>query len=208
MIVGKYNGLELDSIQAFKSASLDIIKSYCLENDIDEKNIHPLTWDDILQELALQLYIPNNSFFKTDDMLKNQYNYDKVYQLFMYVYRPLCNKHNMTLDITDFCIMSNISRQTIYNISVDKLTCNSFDSDKNTLSEIIMDLSEKSYESALKGSTQHMRFLPTLNKRFGYAMQGSPMQQPKQALTTRENVVQIDGKNKPLLPPVDNSVDN
>lgn len=115
----------------------------------------------------------------------------------------------MTLDITDFCIMTNISRQTIYNIKVSELTCNTFDTDKMTLAELIVDFSEKSYENALKGSTQHMKFLPTLNKRFGYALPGTNSNQRNAAaLIDRGSVVQLDGTNSALLPDLSTNDNN
>lgn len=208
MIVGKYNGLELGSIQAFRQATDDYITTWCSNNGIDEDKIHPLTWDDIISDLYLDLYSMNNKFFKTQSNQYNEYDADKVYEAFIYIFRHIHNKHNIPMKQINFIIMLGISKQSLYNISVDKLTCYTFDHDKNNLAEVIAEMCEQSYVGALEGATQHMKYLPTLNKRYGYAMQGSPMTQPKQALTTRENVVQIDGKNKPLLPPVDNSVNN
>lgn len=202
--MANYNGLELDSIQAFRQATDDYIKLYCENNDIDLNNIHPLQWDDIIQDLYLVIYEPGKAFFKVSHNRFNEYDVEKVYLAFIYIFRHIHNKYKQTLKQLNFLVMLGISKQTLYNLSVEKLSSQSFDHDKNNLAEIIAEYCEQSYIQALEGTTQHMKYLPTLNKRYGYNMPGTNNTNKQAAvLVQRENVMQIDEKNSLQLPDVD-----
>ena len=81
-----------DFIQTFQTvedmlpAVKDLIVNYCIDNDIDEKNIHPTLWNDILDEIYTRIIKPNNRVLKTDTNRYNQYDKDKVYILYNYIY--------------------------------------------------------------------------------------------------------------------------
>ena len=218
----RYRNMELQDIGDFKDAALQILENYCLEYDIDKKNIHPQVFDDICAEIGLQLFKPNKLWLKTYNNNYNEYDHLKILDVFTYIYVSICNRYKQTMSLFLFSIFINIPRSTLYNIKIDNniynnidllsssnyinnnnnnssnnsniLRCKALDIDQKTLAEYIQEYCENSYIKALEGSTQHMKYLPTLNKRFGYNMPGvSDRTGQKQALTS-ENLPKL-GQN-------------
>ena len=89
--------MEKDFIQTFDTvedmlpAVKDLIVNYCIDNEVDEKNIHPTLWNDILDEIKIHIVKPNNRLLKTDTNRYNQYDKDKVYILYNYIFSQSTN---------------------------------------------------------------------------------------------------------------------
>ncbi len=104
----------LDSLFAM---SKDIIKQYCIEHEIeDEKEIHPSTWCDILDEINETL-ITDGRILKTETNKYNQYDIERVIYLYNKVYVKLCNIYIQEINQRDFLILSGIDKQSLYNWS-------------------------------------------------------------------------------------------
>ncbi len=68
----------IDSIESMLPIAQDIVSHYCAEKEMDENNIDPVIWLDILDELNIKLFEPNKRLLKTESNLYNQYDRDKV----------------------------------------------------------------------------------------------------------------------------------
>lgn len=215
---GKISNQELQTIQDYKMASDQVIKNYCANNDIDIKAIHPLQWDDIMCEIGKQVIFPNMDYFRTESKQYNEFDVLKVYCMFTDVFRPLNLMYKQTITLYNFTNMLCTNKQTIYNITKDRLikaidkyiyninnnvlnvdnsillTCYTFDFGKNNLGELIAENAENSYVKALEGSTQYMRYLPILNKKYGYNMPGTKDQVASKQALTSENLPKL-GQN-------------
>ena len=158
----------ITSVEDMRAVARDIVRQYCEENEINEKDIYPSIWDDIIDELYIKLFKPCNRLLKTDNNLYNEYDRDKV--LYVYnIYKRLCNSHCQEVHQKGFCDMTGINKQTLYNWSEDKLSPVSFD-----LQEKIMEDNENSLFSLMKDRRMNpMKLLPKLNKVHGWSMPGA-----------------------------------
>lgn len=165
--------MDKDFIQTFQTvedmlpAVKDLIVNYCIDNDIDEKNIHPTLWNDILDEIYTRIIKPNNRLLKTDTNRYNQYSKDKVYILYNYIYKKICNKYIQEISLQGFINMSGIEKQSFYNWS-DESSAKSLD-----LHEKIMQDNEQSLTSLMIGDKGiPTKYLAKLNRYHGWNMPG------------------------------------
>ena len=165
--------MEKDFIQTFETvedmlpAVKDLIVNYCIDNDIDEKNIHPTLWNDILDEINIRIIKPNNRLLKTINNINNQYDKDKVYILYNYIYKKISNKYIQEISLQGFVTMSGIEKQTMYNWT-DKPSATGFD-----LHEKIMQDNEQSLTSLMIGDKGiPTKYLAKLNRYHGWNMPG------------------------------------
>ena len=170
-------------VEDMPKVATDIVSSYCTIHDIDEKDIYPSIWDDIIDELYIRLFKPCNRLLKTESNLYNQYDKDKVYYIYKYIYKRLCNSHCQEVSQKGFLDMSGIDKQTLYNWKSDGLSSSSFD-----LQEKIMEDNEQSLFSLMKDRRNNpMKMLPKLNKVHGWNMPGiGARNEQKTALTAAE----------------------
>lgn len=156
------------SVEDMPAIAKDIVAAYCTEHEIDEKDIYPSVWDDIIDELYINLFKPCNRLLKTDSNLYNQYDREKVIYIYKYVYKRLCNSHCQEVSQKGFLDMSGIDKQTLYNWKGDGLSSESFD-----LQEKIMEDNEQSLFALMKDRRNNpMKLLPKLNKVHGWNMPG------------------------------------
>ena len=165
--------MEKDFIQTFDTvedmlpAVKDLIVNYCIDNDIDEKNIHPTLWNDILDEINIRIIKPNNRLLKTINNINNQYDKDKVYILYNYIYKKISNKYIQEISLQGFVTMSGIDKQTLYNWT-EKPSANGID-----LHEKIMQDNEQSLTSLMIGDKGiPTKYLAKLNRYHGWNMPG------------------------------------
>ena len=165
--------MEKDFIQTFETvedmlpAVKDLIVNYCIDNEVDEKNIHPTLWNDILDEIKIHIVKPNNRLLKTDTNRYNQYDKDKVYILYNYIYKKICNKYIQEISLQGFINMSGIEKQSFYNWA-EGLGAKSFD-----LHEKIMQDNEQSLTSLMIGDKGiPTKYLAKLNRYHGWNMPG------------------------------------
>ena len=104
-----------NTVEDMRPAVKDLIANYCIDNGIDEKNIHPTLWSDILDEINVRIVKPNNRLLKTETNRYNQYDKDKVYILYDSIYKKICNKYIQEISLQGFVDMSGIDKQSIYN---------------------------------------------------------------------------------------------
>lgn len=152
-------------VEDMPAVARDIVTKYCTEKEINEKDIYPSIWDDIIDELYIKLFKPCNRLLKTDSNLYNEYDKDKVVYVYMNIYKRLCNSHCQEVHQKGFCDMIGIERQTLYNW---KSSAATFD-----LQEKIMEDNETSLFSLMKDRRMNpMKVLPKLNKVHGWNMPG------------------------------------
>lgn len=192
------------SVEDMSTVAKDIVRAYCDNNGIDESDIFPSIWNDIISELYITLFRPCNKLLKIEDTQYNEYDRTKVYYVYEYIYKRLTNSHCQEITLKGFCDMIGIPKQTLYNWSNDNKyiysssggvvnTSNSI-GDRDILSntrfdlhEKIMDDNEESLFALMKDRRMNpMKVLPKLNKVHGWNMAGVSAQATKQALTDAE----------------------
>lgn len=189
------------AVEDMPAVARDIVKSYCEENEIKEKDIFPSIWNDIISELYFKLFQPCNKLLKLNNAQYNEYDRVKVYYVYEHIYKRLCNSHCQEITLKGFTDMTGIHRQCIYNWSndnkyiydggnvelnnnglSDKLSTPTFD-----IHEKIMKDNEESLFALMKDRRYNpMKLLPKLNKVHGWNMPGIGQKQTERALTDAE----------------------
>lgn len=170
-------------VEDMPAIARDIVNTYCIQHEIDEKNIYPSVWDDIIDELYITLFKPCNRLLKTNDNLYNQYDVEKVEYIYKYIYKRLCNSHCQEVSQKGFLDMSGIGKQTLYDWASGRLSSQSSDLQKK-----IMEDNEQSLFSLMKDKRINpMKILPKLNKVHDWNMPGVSREQAnKRALSAAE----------------------
>lgn len=168
-------------VEDMPAVASDIVSKYCDVNNVDESDIYPSIWNDIITELYIKLFRPCNRLLKTDSNMYNQYDIDKVLYIYNNIYKRLCNKHCQEISQKGFIDMSGIDKQTLYNWKAS--SSSGFD-----LQEKIMEDNEESLFSLMKDRRNNpMKILPKLNKVHGWSMPGArDRADTKQALTAAD----------------------
>lgn len=173
------------SVEDMSVVARDIVSQYCIQNGIDEHDIFPSVWDDIIDELYIKLFKTCNRLLKTDSNLYNQYDKDKVYYVYKYIYKRLCNNHCQEVCQKGFLDMTGIDKQTLYNWK--ESSTESFD-----LQEKIMEDNEHSLFSLMKDRRMNpMKTLPKLNRYHGWNMPGARGEQSKQRVLTVDELPKL-----------------
>lgn len=155
-------------VEDMPAVARDIVRQYCEVNEINEKDIPPTIWDDIIDELRIKLFLPCNRLLKTENNQYNRYDKEKVLYVYVYIYKRLCNSHCQEVMLKGFCDMTGIDDQTLYNWSKSRLSEVSFE-----LQQKIMEDNEQSLFSLMKDRRYNpMKLLPKLNKVHGWNMPG------------------------------------
>lgn len=190
------------SVEDMPAVAKGIVSSYCDENDVEEKDIYPSIWNDIISELYIRLFHPCNKLLKLGNALYNEYDRAKVYYIYERIYKRLCNSHCQEITLKGFCDMVGISKQTIYNwandnkyiytgsgVDVNNSECDCYESSKITFDfhKKIMNDNEESLFALMKDRRYNpMKLLPKLNKVHGWNMPGVGRREEKRALTDAE----------------------
>lgn len=169
----------ITSVEDMPAVARDIVSMYCQENKIDEKDIFPSVWNDIIDELYIKLFKPCNRVLKTDSNLYNEYDKDKVLYIYNNIYRRLCNNHCQEVSQKGFIDMIGIDKQTLYNWA----SSTSFD-----LQQKIQEDNEQSLFALMKDRRMNpMKVLPKLNRYHGWNMPGARGEpESKKVLTAAE----------------------
>ena len=165
--------MEKDFIQTFETvedmlpAVKDLIVNYCIDNEVDEKNIHPTLWNDILDEINTRIVKPNIILLKTINNINNQYDRSKVIELYS-IYKKICNKYVQEISISGFNIISGIDKQTFYNWESAGPSAIGFD-----FRQKIMEDNEQSLTALMIGDKGiPTKYLAKLNRYHGWNMPG------------------------------------
>lgn len=160
----------------------DVVTGYCMQNDVDESDIYPSIWNDILTELRVKLFQPCRKLLKLEGTRYNEYDLEKIYVVYSMIYKRLCNKHCQEISLTGFLEMTGLSKQVIYNWTAENkcIHGNNGMSDADILSDLRLDLHQKIMEdneeslfSLMKDRRYNpMKLLPKLNKVHHWGMQG------------------------------------
>lgn len=166
------DGQTIGSVEDMRNIAFDIVRNYCIENDVEEDNIKPLIWLDIIAELHNVLFKPCNKFLKKENARYNEYDIAKVEYIYNNIYKRLCYKHNQEVYLKAFCDMSGIDKVTIHDWNSGRLS-----SQRSNLQEKISEDNEESLFSLMKDKSMHpMKVLPKLNKVHGWNMPGTRSQ--------------------------------
>ena len=168
------NTQTITSVEDMPAIAADIVTNYCIDNEIDEKDIYPSVWADIITELYNTLFFPNRNLLKINKNLdvnskSSMYDFDNVAYVYNNIYKRLCNKHCQEVTQKGFCDMIGIEKQTLYNWSNgNRSSSNFFD-----LHEKIMQDNEESLFNLMKDRRNNpMKYLPKLNKVHAWNMPG------------------------------------
>lgn len=166
----------------------DIITGYCAANDLEEHDIPPQIWNDIIDEIYINVFKDNTILLKDIPSPYNQYNQDKVLYIYNYIYKRICNNHCQEVTLKGFIDMTGIDKQTIYNW---KSSNARFD-----LHEKIMDDNEQSLEAMLHDKRINpMKVLPSLNKKHGWNLPGVSREKASDAAISLSELHQLGAIN-------------
>lgn len=179
----------IHAVEDMPAVARDIVAHYCAENELNEKDIPPTVWDDIMDELYIKLFKPCNRLLKTDNNLYNEYDKEKVFYVYINIYKRLCNSHCQEVLQKGFCDMTGINKQTLYNWSSTESSLESFD-----LQQKIMEDNEQSLFSLMKDRRYNpMKLLPKLNKVHGWNMPGVRADTDKRQALSAQELPKLDG---------------
>ena len=162
---GSDDMMVIDSVETMAIVARDIVTQYCINNDIDERDIYPTVWNDIISELYIKLFKPFNHLLKTSTNRFNEYDKDKVLYVYDNIYKRLCNTHCQEVYQKGFCDMVGIPKETFYNWGAGtKSFC---------LQQKIQDDNEESLFALMKDRRNNpMKYLPKLNRYHTWNMPG------------------------------------
>lgn len=166
----------------------DIISKYCAVNDLDEHDIPPQIWNDIIDEIYINVFKDNTILLKDIPSICNQYNQDKVLYIYNYIYKRICNNHCQEVTLKGFIDMTGIDKQTIYNWKSSN--------DRFDLHEKIMDDNEQSLEAMLHDKRINpMKVLPSLNKKHGWNLPGVSREKASDTVIPLSTLPQLNAIN-------------
>lgn len=103
------------SVEDMPAVAKSIVEDYCLHNEIEEKDIFPSVWSDIITELYVSLFRPCHNLLRITNTQYNEYDRVKVYYVYENIYKRLCNSHCQEITQKGFLDMTGIDKQTLYN---------------------------------------------------------------------------------------------
>lgn len=190
------NGYDIQTIRTvddMRIVASDIVTNYCDRHNIDENDIFPSIWADIITELNILLFAPCNKVLKKVDGTHNEYDIDKVEYVYNYIYKRLCNSHCQEVTIKGFTDMVGIGKQTLYDWESGALS-----SQRSDLHEKIMQDNEESLFNLMKDRRYNpMKILPKLNKVHHWNMPGVKVEKPAEALGA-DALIQLGQQPRPL----------
>lgn len=174
------------SVEDMPAVAKDIVSMYCKENGIDEKDIFPSVWNDIIDELYIKLFKPCNRLLKTDSNKYNEYDKEKVLYIYNNIYRRLCNNHCQEVCQKGFLDMTGIGKQTLYDWA---------SSASSDLQEKIQEDNEQSLFALMKDRRMNpMKLLPKLNRYHGWNMPGARGEPDKRKVLTAAELPKLGGE--------------
>lgn len=173
----------ITSVEDMPEIAKDIVKNYCIDNEIEEKDIYPNVWNDIITELYIKLFCPCHNILKLKSGTHNEYDINSIEYIYNNIYKRLCNSHCQEITLKGFLDMIGIHKQTLYDWNNGVLS-----SQRSDLHEKIMQDNEESLFSLMKDRRNNpMKYLPKLNKVHNWNMPGvSSKQNEKNSLTAAE----------------------
>lgn len=180
------------TLESLFAMSKDIIKQYCIDHEIDdEREIHPSTWCDILDEINETL-IADGRILKTESNKYNQYDIQRVIYLYTKVYTKLCNIYIQEINQRDFLILSGIDKQSLYNWSGNnRLSTASFD-----FIEKLREDNEASVWNLMRGDKGNPnKYFGKLNRYHGWNGAGTTSERATKSSLTAADVLKLTQEN-------------
>lgn len=192
------NGYDVQTIRTvddMRIVASDIVTNYCDRHNIDENDIFPSIWADIITELNISLFSPCNRVLKTDSNLNNEYDKRKVEYVYNNIYKRLCNSHCQEVTIKGFIDMSGIGKQTLYDWQVNS----GLSSSGSDLVKKIAEDNEESLFNLMKDRRLNpMKVLPKLNRYHGWNMPGARAERTEREALGADALIQLGQQPKPL----------
>ena len=192
------NGYDVQTIRTvddMRIVASDIVTNYCNRHNIDENDIFPSIWADIITELNISLFNPCNRVLKTDSNLNNEYDKRKVEYVYNNIYKRLCNSHCQEVTIKGFIDMSGIGKQTLYDWQVNS----GLSSSGSDLVKKIAEDNEESLFNLMKDRRLNpMKVLPKLNRYHGWNMPGARAERTEREALGADALIQLGQQPKPL----------
>lgn len=163
------NGIELNTktdVYDLIPVVDNIITNYCIDHDLQENDIFPSIWNDILIEIYMQL-------FKDTDVIRltstdKNYNQEKILQVYELIYKRICYKHCKEISLKAFYYMTGIDDNCLYDWE------NKPSAICKDLRKTIVSDNEESLEMLLHDRRYNaMKFLPSLNRKHNWALPGA-----------------------------------
>lgn len=106
---------QITSVEDMPKVARSIVTDYCTRNGIEEGDIYPTVWNDIISELYFSLFLPCHNLLRITNTQYNEYDRIKVYYIYENIYKRLCNSHCQEITQKGFLDMTGIDKQTLYN---------------------------------------------------------------------------------------------
>lgn len=188
-----YDTQTIRTVDDMRVIASDIVTNYCDRHGIDENDIFPSIWADIITELNIVLFTPCKKVLKKDNPLYNDYDISKVEYVYNNIYKRLCNSHCQEVTLKGFTDMVGIHKQTLYDWASGSLS-----SQRSDLHEKIMQDNEESLFNLMKDRRYNpMKILPKLNKVHHWNMPGVKVEKPAEALGA-DALIQLGQQPRPL----------
>lgn len=190
-----YDIQTIRTVDDMRIVASDIVTNYCNRHNIDENDIFPSVWADIITELNTLLFNPCNRVLKTDSNLNNEYDKRKVEYVYNNIYKRLCNSHCQEVTIKGFIDMSGIGKQTLYDWQINS----GLSSSGSDLVKKIADDNEESLFNLMKDRRLNpMKVLPKLNRYHGWNMPGARAERTEREALGADALIQLGQQPKPL----------
>lgn len=190
-----YDIQTIRTVDDMRIVASDIVTNYCNRHNIDENDIFPSIWADIITELNTLLFNPCNRVLKTDSNLNNEYDKRKVEYVYNNIYKRLCNSHCQEVTIKGFIDMSGIGKQTLYDWQVNS----GLSSSGSDLVKKIAEDNEESLFNLMKDRRLNpMKVLPKLNRYHGWNMPGARAERTEREALGADALIQLGQQPKPL----------
>lgn len=180
----------------------DVITDYCMRDDLDESDIPPQIWNDIIEEIRVTLFEKNGNLLWLNGIVGVRYDDEKVMDAYE-IYKRICNRHCQVVNIKGFADMIGIDKQTLYNWDSDSKYSSKYNKhsggSSNRLSrktidlrKKIMDDNEQSLESMLQDKRINpMKVLPSLNRHHMWNLPGVSREKVEARPLTADQLPQL-----------------
>lgn len=181
----------INSVEDMPAVAADIVRSYCERNNLEEADIYPTIWNDIITELNIKLFKPCNRLLKTESNMYNQYDINKVEYIYINIYKRLCDSHCQEVSQKGFLDMTGIGKKTLYDWDSGRLS-----SQSSALRQKIAEDNEESLFALMKDRRNNpMKYLPKLNKVHNWNMPGVSTRKESERLLTAAELPKLDVSN-------------
>ena len=198
--VNSVESVEVDPVN-LRALVDDVITDYCMRDDLDESDIPPQIWNDIIEEIRVTLFEKNGNLLWIDGKIGTEYNDEKVMDAYD-IYKRICNRHCQVVNIKGFLDMTGITKQTLYDWNRDSkynIKHHNSGSDsiilsrkRTDLAKKIMDDNEQSLESMLQDKRINpMKVLPSLNRHHMWNLPGVSREKVEARPLTADQLPQL-----------------